>query len=365
MITKLELGNFKCFENFALDLKNVNVFTGINGMGKSTVIQSLLLLAQTYYQDKGNKGLILNGKYAELGLAQDVVYDKAKQDYLKIDLMNDRECVFTNAFAYKQDMDYLPFEGQATLNFPEELNSGNFVYISAYRIKPQGVYAAISEEELRNREFGINGEFALQYLALYGNEDVLNEKVLIEDSHGNSLLNQTKMWMNRISPGVSPQIKTIMASRSTELSFDFVEGKNRTNSYKNVNVGFGITYVLPVVIALLTAKAGDLIVIENPEAHIHPAGQRMLGELIARAGAGSAQVMVETHSEHIVNGIRIEVKQKRIRKEKVNISFFYKDEEDAYKHKYERLYINDDGKMSDWPEGFFDEWEKALLELME
>lgn len=365
MITKLQLNNFKCFENFSMDLKNVNVFTGINGMGKSTVIQSLLLLAQSYYQDKENKGLILNGKYAELGLAQDVVYDKASQDILEIDVINDKGDTFANVFEYKQDMDYLPFVKQDALRFPQELNKGKFVYISAYRIKPQGVYAAISEEELRGREFGINGEFALQYLAMYSYTDVSNDKILIKDSHGNSLLNQTRIWMDRISPGVAPRIKTIMANRSTELEFDFIEGENRTNSYKNVNVGFGITYVLPVVTALLTAKEGDLIIIENPEAHIHPAGQRMLGELIARAGAGGAQIMVETHSEHIVNGIRIEVKQNNIEKEDVNIAFFYKDGEDSYRHKYEQLHVNADGKMSDWPEGFFDEWEKALLELMQ
>ena len=364
MIKKIGLLNFKCFEDFSMELKNVNVFTGINGMGKSTVIQSLLLLAQSYYLDRENKGLILNGKYAELGLAQDVVYDKAQQDELEINISTDLGKEFNNSFEYKQDVDYLPFLGQDRLQFPEELSKGRLVYISAYRIKPQAIYTAVSEEELRNREFGTNGEFTLQYLAMYGEEDVANEKIVIEDSHGRSLLNQTKVWMDRVSPGVSPQIKTMMANRSTELAFDFVEGKNRTNSYKNMNVGFGITYVLPVVISLLTAKKGDLIIIENPEAHIHPAGQRMLGELISRAGEGGAQIMIETHSEHIVNGIRIEVKEKRIEKDKVNIAFFYKDEEDSYKHKYEPLYVDEYGKMNDWPEGFFDEWEKALLELM-
>lgn len=364
MITELDLINFKCFEEFNMKLKEVNVFTGLNGMGKSTVIQALLLLVQSYYQDKGSKGLLLNGKYVELGLTQDVVYDKAQKDILEINITTDDKEKYCNRFAFKQDMDYLPYLKDECIRFPQELDRENFVYISAYRIKPQGIYSAIAEEELCNREFGNNGEFALQYLGMYGDEDVINEEIIIKDSRGNSLLNQVRMWMDRISPGVSPQIKTLMANRSTELSFDFVEGKNRTNSYKNVNVGFGITYVLPVVVALLTARKGDLIIIENPEAHIHPAGQRMLGELIAHAGAGGVQVIVETHSEHIVNGIRIEIKDKKIDSHKVNIAFFNKDVEDSFKHKYINIDIDEYGRMSEWPEGFFDEWEKALLELM-
>lgn len=175
---------------------------------------------------------------------------------------------------------------------------------------------------------------------------------------------QVRSWMDRVSPGVSPQIRVLMETRSSELMFDFVEGKERSNSYKSVNVGFGITYVLPVVIALLTAEKGDVVIIENPEAHIHPAGQRMLGELIARVGAGGVQVFVESHSEHIVNGVRIAVKNGQISKDNVQIAFFYKDEENDYKHTFKSLNINSDGKMSSWPEGFFDEWEKALIELL-
>ena len=66
MIRNLKLKNFKCFENLDLDLKNVNIFTGINGMGKSTVIQSLLLLEQSRKSGREEKGLYLDGKYIAL-----------------------------------------------------------------------------------------------------------------------------------------------------------------------------------------------------------------------------------------------------------------------------------------------------------
>lgn len=360
MIKKLQLKNFKCFGMLEIDLKNVNVFTGVNGMGKSTVIQSLLLLRQSLQVN--NKGLSLNAKYINLGNSQDVVYDKANDDEIEINYVAGDDTEHRNRFLFEQDTDFLACVNE--IIDCEKLTDNRFVYISAYRIQPLERYRVIDEKELKNHDFGNNGEFALQYLNVYGNTNVKNTHVIIEDGRGEALINQTRMWMDRVSPGVSPQIKVMMENRSSELSFDFIEGKERTNSYKSINVGFGITYVLPVVVALLTAEQGDLVIIENPEAHIHPAGQRMLGELIARAGAGGVQVLVETHSEHIVNGIRICVKEKQIEKNDVQVAFFYKDEDDGYKHTYTSLKINEDGKMNRWPKGFFDEWEKALIELL-
>lgn len=362
MICNLQLKNFKCFGQLDIDLKNVTVFTGVNGMGKSTVIQSLLLLAQSRLRVQDKRGLYLNGTYVELGNAQDVVFDKAIDEEIEITYTTSDGNYSVNRFGYEQDADFLPcLSGdESSQPFVENV----LVYLSAYRIKPQARYGVINEKELQGRDFGNNGEYTLQYLSVYGDAGIKNPHVAEVDERGTSLMNQTRLWMDRISPGVSPQIKVMMETRSTELTFDFVEGKVKSNSYKSVNVGFGITYVLPVVVALLSAEKGDMVIIENPEAHIHPAGQRMLGELIARAGAGGVQVLVETHSEHIVNGIRISVKEKQIDKSDVQVAFFYKDEENDYRHTYKALKINGDGKMSSWPKGFFDEWEKALIELL-
>lgn len=109
---------------------------------------------------------------------------------------------------------------------------------------------------------------------------------------------------------------------------------------------------------------GDLILLENPEAHIHPAGQRMLGELIAAAGAGGAQIIVETHSDHVINGIRLAVKNGKIAKEQTRIFFFYKDIQEGYEHKMACPEMDEDGRIDIWPEGFLDEWDHALMELL-
>ena len=363
MLNEISIQNFKCFERISLPLKNINILAGINGMGKSAIIQGLLLLRQSYLKDKMMRGLYLNGKYVQLGNAQDVLFEKAETEKISFGYISNQESHLFE-YQYIPESDFLPADNKE-IGAPTGAIFGNqFVYLSSYRIEPKALYSITNEEEISNREFGNNGEYAIQYLSLFGDKNVANPEVIIEDKLGCTLTNQTWVWLDRISPGVSPKVMLNTQLRTSELRYEFIEGKVKTNSYKSVNVGFGITYVLPLIVAILSAKEGDIIILENPEAHIHPAGQRMLGELIARAGQGGVQVIVETHSDHILNGVRLAVKQKKIAKENVQLAFFYKDDSDNYRHKYANPVILEDGRLDIWPEGFFDEWDKALYELM-
>lgn len=362
MIKEILAENFKCFERLRLPLKFVNLLTGTNGMGKSTVLQSLLLLRQSYYKHNGIDGLYLNGKYVELGNAQDILYEKAQEERVGLGYVSEAENHFFE-FQYIPDSDFMPILTEPG-KIKSEFFQQRFTYLSAYRIEPRELYRITNEEELERREFGNNGEFALQYLNNHWDDELVNEKVIIADKLGETLSNQTRVWLDKISPGVSPKVLLNSQLRTSELRYEFIEGKEKTNSYKSVNVGFGITYVLPLIISILSAKKGDIIIAENPEAHIHPAGQRVLGELIARAGAGGVQIIVETHSDHIINGIRLAVKHEFISGEDVQIAFFYKEEENGYRHAYTHPNILKDGRLDCWPDGFFDEWDKALYELI-
>lgn len=363
MIQEIRIKNFKCFDMLSLPLCPVNVFTGLNGVGKSTVIQSLLLLRQSYLEQSSMNSLVLNGRYARLGNGQDVLYEKALEETVGLGFQSDMGDMWFE-YDYVPDFDRLPMKFKKTEKIVGDLFQSRFLYLSAYRIEPKELYRITNEDELRNCEFGNNGEFALQYLSMYGNEAVKNSHVILQKEAGNGLINQLKAWMDRIAPGVMTGVTVNSKLRTSELRYEFVEGKEKTNSYKSMNVGFGITYVLPLIIALLSAEPGDIVVLENPEAHIHPAGQRMLGELIALTGCGGVQILVETHSDHIINGIRLAVKSKKISGSKVNLVFFYKDSTDSYRHKCVSPQIAPDGRLDIWPDGFLDEWDKALYELI-
>ncbi len=362
MIHRLELENFKCFETLDLQLKKLNVLMGLNGMGKSSVMQSLLLLRQSYQENKLT-GLKLNGKYVSLGNGSDILTERAEEE--KIGIAVEGDDTVRTRFSYLPDSDLLNNEySYDQVSDKSVLFGDKFVYLSAYRIEPRDLYHIADEKELRRREFSNTGEYALHYLDVYGEHPVGNGHVIFNSLEDHSLNQQVRQWMSLIAPGILPQISINAGLHTAELKYGFREGREKTNAYKSVNVGFGITYVLPIVIAVLSARPGDLLLLENPEAHIHPAGQRWLGELIAQASAGGVQILLETHSDHVLNGIRLAVKKRKLDCGDVGIFFFYKDEKDDYKHKAICPVMDQAGSIDIWPEGFLDQWDHALLELL-
>lgn len=362
MINKMQLEHFKCFDQVGIELKNVNILTGFNGMGKSTILQALLLLKQSKKSLQTEQKLLLNGELTQLGIGRDVLCELSEQDEeIVFEIEEDTNCRF--CFRYEAYSDMLEMK-QSIKKFPYFMDKGRCVYLSSFRIQPTELYDITNKENLDEKNFGIDGLYTLQFLKEYGQREILDELAEVTEKCPNTLYAQVKHWMGGIAPGVEISINVDNQKKIADLGYSFVEGANRTNVYKCVNVGFGITYVLPVVIALLSAQKGDLIIIENPEAHIHPTGQRRLGELIAKAGEAGIQVIVETHSDHIVNGIRIAVKNKILKKANVNLFYFYKDEEDEFHHKYVMPAILDNGRLDKMPKGFCDEWDNALLDLL-
>jgi predicted ATPase len=150
------------------------------------------------------------------------------------------------------------------------------------------------------------------------------------------------------------------------LSYKFEVGKNYvTEGMRPTNVGFGLTYVLPIITAVISARPGDLLIIENPESHLHPQGQALLGKLFAVAAEHGVQLFIETHSDHVLNGVRVAVKHRDISPDKVGIFFFERNLE-AEEHVTEIIqpYLDENGRIDEWPTGFFDEWDKSLFELL-
>lgn len=360
MLKRIKLTNFKCFQTLDLDLKPLNVLMGLNGMGKSTLIQSLLLLRQSYQETDLNQ-LKLNGSLVSLGNGSDILFERADRDCIEFELYEDSGSLSLK-YDYNSSSDRL--NGISEIIGEFGLFSNHMSFLSAYRIKPQDLYHIADEKRLAERDFGEDGEFALHYLNLHGGAPVENDRVVMSSAEDYTLFEQTKAWLALIAPGIIPQIQINQSLRNLELKYVFREGEDKTNAYRSTNVGFGITYVLPVIVTLLSAKPGELLLVENPEAHIHPAGQSQLGRLISLAASGGVQIIVETHSDHIVNGIRLAVKEGRISSEAASILYFGKDPDNHYLRSVRNLNIDSRGKINEWPEGFLDEWDNALIKLL-
>jgi len=373
MIEELEIKNFKAFASAKVRLGRYTLLSGLNSSGKSTVIQALALLRQA----SGADGLPLNGELVELGTGRDALtefYSSAGEDpEIGFRIRDQAGHELEWRFRYGAEDDFLPL----TYTSPPRLDHGRelalerapdfsvfrdgFQYLRADRINPAVTFPRSYEMSVRRGFLGTRGEYAIDYL-YHHQEDLIESSELRHSETSTQLLAQVESWMGEICPGVRVKAAVIERTDLVRLDFQFVHTKELpTSERRPTNVGFGLTYVLPIVIACLTAKPGALLLLENPEAHIHPQGQSAMARLTCAAAAAGAQVVVETHSDHILNGVRLAVKQGRLSAQDVVLQYFLRN---GLKIDISTPVIGSDGMISQWPAGFFDEWERALDELL-
>ena len=363
MINHLAIRNFKCLRDETIPFKSLTFFCGLNGTGKSSTIQSLLMLRQSWENGMLQRNeVILNGELVHLGNGQDILFEDAQEDRVGIILAEDSGTTELNIL-YEKSLDLLSLENKR-INRESTIFSNNFQYINAERLGPR----LSSEKEdyvvLEQRSVGVKGEFTASFMKAYGKDPINYQPLCHPNASSNSLKENIEAWLREISPGVQIQLEehTQLDQVSTIYSFETKEGQ--TNKYRPTNVGFGISYTLPVIVSLLAAKPNDLIIIENPEAHLHPRGQRKIGELISRACASGIQVVLETHSDHILNGIRISIKEGVLNSENAAFNYFFRDSSPEKATSICHPQIDRDGRFESWPDGFFDEWDSALRELL-
>lgn len=367
MITNLKIQNFKSLKDINLELKNLNLLTGLNGSGKSSLIQVLLLLRQS--KNTLNEGILsLQKEEKELfdaGVAQDVYYSQSKDNKISFHLTFSNN-IFKWDFNYSREKNQIDDTLEGARHYKmEELNkfdlfNDNFQYLYAERLKPQDNYTVSMENVVKKSSLGTWGEHTAFYLETHGLSKEININLQHPKSKSEQLLYQTEAWLKEISPNVN--IQTELNKNKDEIKLFFEYGIYK---YKPKHVGFGLSYALPVIVALLTAEKDKLIIIENPESHIHPRGQAELGRLIALATQTEAQIIIETHSDHILNGIRVAVKEKPEIRSKVSILFHDRINENEEQYtQITPIKIDKNGELSDYPKNFLDEWTNQLIKLV-
>lgn len=149
--------------------------------------------------------------------------------------------------------------------------------------------------------------------------------------------------------------------RTTTLSLEFqFQSKDSTRSFQSYNVGFGYSYVLSIIVTALIAKKGNIVIIENPEAHLHPQAQKHIAYMLAKLASRGVQVFIETHSEHIVNAFRLAALKNEYKLSNDDMSIFFFDSD----YKIQLLHIEPSGRIPNWPKGFFDQYQQELAEIM-
>ena len=365
MLKSIALENFKCFQDKQeFPLSQITIMYGRNGRGKSTVAQSLLLLSQTMLSNNDISNLQLSGSCISLGTFNDVVNQNGENNHFGIILNNDEENVVMYFEKYPEKpqlskISILTINGETRFDEVAEMGSTSeaatkcisttsdieslqmlksIKYVAASRIGPKN--SVSRKDSLDDDNIGVNGENVINVLARKGID----------------FIDDVEKELSNILGGASIRVN----NKDSERIELYLNSKDESKTFRPVNVGFGYSYVLPIIVSALLSQEGSLLIIENPEAHLHPGAQsRIMEFLIKVVKEKKLQILIETHSDHVVNGMRIAIKQGKLNPQDAHILYFSEESSSAQKITCDR-----NGTLSDYPDDFLDEWTLQLLKLV-
>ncbi len=414
MFTKLRLHNFKIWkETNDISLAPVTLLLGANSSGKSSLIQSFLLLRQTALSpDAGVTLHFGNGDAQEsvqLGQFEDVLCKHGDDKEIEIEFRwgqtSRPEDTRVYVARYKKTKG-----GAAALKSVRLEDDGESYWATlgrhnAYSIKlgsernkrgaspqykpersvmfPPAARTKLGEhgsrvgkiglsliDELRRisylgpirqiprRDYGWSGNMPVTV----GDRGERTADALIASQYlaGNpgengELIENVSEWLKRMGLAENILVKRLGRSARHEILLE-VNGEH-TNLR---DVGIGVSQVLPVITAAYIAQPGAIIIVEEPESHLHPMSQALLAELFVEASVNQGiQFIIETHSEHLLRRLQTLVAKEEVEPTKVNMYFV---ERDGVNASMKDLELDEYGRIGEWPDKFFGDTTEEVKE---
>ena len=351
MIKELNIKFLKSIDDLSIKCKNLNIITGVNSSGKSTVLQSILLAYQTFFHESISERKItsLNGELISLGDFRENKNIYTRSDKISIGLKFDNKknlkIDFIESDEYSCDVNITPSTKNKGID-----EVFNIKYLSCNRIGSQDVY----KKDYSHNGIGINGEYALDYLERHKTDPL--EKELIRDESSDTLISQVNYWLSRI---INATITTENITGTDVVKVEYKIGDGRPSRPKNV--GSGISYLISIIILCLSSSKGDILLIENPEIHLHPRAQSMVCQFLNYIANSGRQLFVETHSDHIFNGIRAGIATNEITNEKAGVFFLYID---GGCTKANEVQFGKNGRIVNYRKDLFDQFDLDLNKML-
>lgn len=232
----------------------------------------------------------------------------------------------------------------------EMLNNENIKYIRAFRLDNFA-----EKNNSVNRNLGLSGEYTAEVI----NTKWDNLVDFVDEANKPLLFSKLfDQWIQRLL-GDNYRIRSHSIDKGKYKIV--IQESNLGYEFTLNQVGFGISQLLPIITLLLTSKKGDMILVENPEVHLHPKLQAMFIDLCLFVLKNKRKLIIETHSEHIINRLRVRIKEDPELLHYTNIYFFEKLEGNIVSQEIE---ITKEGKLEYWPPNFFDQTYNDLLGLI-
>lgn len=401
MLTRLRIKNFKSLADTGdMDIRPLTFLVGPNSAGKSSVLQVLLMLRQTVDERDPNITLKVNGHWVELGSYIDCIHrtvgDEPGSRELEIDFTflvyeygynedgslwsSDRPVDFKACFGYDGEvfLKQMTFGGDSVQRVaPQEyilVDRDISVQVRkfySYSIKHSGdepidyweVFTAESPDEIM--EFLFSGLFYLGPLrhppepsykasgevprdvGLSG-ERVIDVLIASDKKKKDAPLTQVRHWLDVFDIASDAQLIAY-----TPTLYEFRLTDKRTGVDVNYpHVGFGASQIVPIIVEGFYSPDHALLLVEQPEIHLHPRAQARLGDLLVAISQASKTLIVETHSEHLLSQVQVRIAQGDVKREDVAIYYF---EPTPSGTRVVPIEINALGQFVNWPPGFFDQ----------
>lgn len=340
MIKNIHMKNFKCFVDVLLDIYPITILTGLNSSGKSTVFHAIRMW-------------IKNDLLPSYGTEKDINSSLGGEYEITITCENGKKEKITPHSLRKERPD------SSSLHLKQPV-----YFISASRLGPQA-YLPLRIDRTDDH-VGEHGEYVVDILKNYLVKSGVPEKLRAPGVNVEGLRDNIEGWLRELSPGV-----TFQYHYTVEADI----GRTEFSNHRPTNVGFGLSYLLPILVSVLSVSSDTMkqkkskntlsstLLIENPEAHLHPKGQTMMGRFLASAASCGVQCIIETHSEHVLNGIRLAIKEGVLDFESA-IGYFFEYSFSSEMSTVQPIFFDRHGACDYWPDGFFDESEKSLMKLI-
>ena len=353
---KLTIDGYKCFnKEHEFNFNNITLLTGANSAGKSSVIQSLLLAKTVSETIVDNPELekipipLKNDKYAmDLGYFYDI--SNANRDNYDINISFQGIQLGAKEEDNEEDGNdvYFTIKSSDRLALKKIFLQG-FTYMCADRMAPHYEYEYIKDATICDCHGKNTGD-------IINNNDFLfktDSRRSINYTEDIKLRRQLNEWIDYIFPGI--EIELEKGDKTYKI-------KDHDNAAPNI--GFGITYALPIIVSGLTIPESGMLIVENPEAHLHAKAQSNMGYFLARMAAAGVRVIIETHSEHIVNGIRRMIVEGKTKMSHEDMTIYFFQNKNGEKDIIE-ITMDEFGNLSEFPEDFFDQVRQDMFKLME
>lgn len=408
---KISVEGYKSIsEKQELDFDGLTILSGANSSGKSSFMQPFLILKQTLENHYDSGYLILNGENAKLTDSTQII-SKVKVSDKKFTLsLSQPNNSSSISYKYKRGTGLVPFI--ATMKNEKFLDEVEIRFGMTHSeiskiIPPKefSFFEKLSEgKKIKPKWKTIRDKCFLAFELSFPNKEVSFLKAGIDPTRNlerfvTNLIHvpglrgyperRYKVALSRdVFPGsfekyvasilldwsVSKKehknLKTLIAQlnelnlannikaekiddTSIEIKISRTKNSSPSDCVSVADVGFGVTQTLPVLVALLSAKKGQPVYIEQPELHLHPKAQFKLSTMIVEAVERGVKVIIETHSSILIRGFQIAVLKKKIEPQKISLNWFSQDA-DTGATSVESCKLDEFGAFGDWPEDFED-----------